>query len=337
MTARLAVLALTILIHFGCTSTGSLIADADLQHKATSTTAYSKPLTAGVLRRLAATNSYLPGMHDTAGGEQKDGFQAVSQLCGAQPQLWSTDFGFSSTANDTIERRGEFLNKARTLYRQNVLITISWHQCNPTIDEPCNFLGGVANTSLEADQWRELLTDGSPLNLRWKRQMDRLAFYLKELQKNDIPVLFRPYHEANIYSFWWGNTDPAYFKALWRQLHDYYVVQHGLINLIWVWSVSYQPQWQARVSDTYPGDDFVDVVGLDIYPPAHGVEPVFSAAWNTLQQLVPGKPIALTEVSRLPSVNELLKHRWAYVVPWGKNMLFRDNSAAEICAIYSKR
>ena len=273
-------------------------------------------------------------MHDTSGGEQADGFETVSRLCGKRPGLWSTDFGFSKVPNDTIQRRDLFIEKALSLHRNKVLITLSWHQCNPILDEPCTFLGGVAQTTLNNEQWDQLLANGSELNTHWKEQVDRLAVYFKELQRHNVPVLFRPYHESNILSFWWGNTDPAHIKALWRQLRDYYIEYHGLTNLVWVWSVSYQPQWEQRIANVYPGDDVVDVVGLDIYPPAKGRDPDFSKAWETLKQLAPNKPIALSEVSRLPSREELMQRPWAYVVPWGENMLFRDNSKSEICKIY---
>jgi len=225
------------------------------------------------------------------------------------------------------------LAKVRKLHDQGVLITLSWHQCNPTLDEPCTFRDGVQKPLAESE-WKDLLRDGSALNTRWKEQLDRLAVYLKLFKDEKIPIILRPYHEANIPGFWWAHSNPEYSKALWHHLRTYYTVHHNLTNLIWVWSVSFHPKYWARVWEYYPGDEMVDVIGVDIYPPTKTGRPNFETAWATLKNIAPSKPIALSEVSRLPPKSEINLRNWAYVVPWGANMLLRDNSNTEICSLY---
>jgi mannan endo-1,4-beta-mannosidase len=289
-----------------------------------------------VLDRIVNSSRTLFGVHDNVGGDQANGFETIRRLCGVRPTILSLDFGFSTHPNEDFRRRPALLEKARNAARQGVWITLSWHQCNPTLDEPCTFNQGVQKR-LGEDEWNSLLTDGAALNQKWKRQVDRLAAYLKSLQKMGVAVLLRPYHEANIPGFWWAHPDARYSKALWRQQRTYFEERHGLTNIIWVWSVSFHPSHWERVGEYYPGDDVVDVVGLDIYPPTRDGAPDFARAWNALQRIAPAKPLALTEVSRLPSEAELKARRWAYVVAWGKTMLSRDNTARQICDAFAGR
>ena len=287
------------------------------------------------LQYTIANNSIsIVGMHDTIGGQQANGFKEITLLCGRQPSLWSTDFGFSTHPNDSIRFRQDILTKVRQYNAQGVMILISWHQCNPLFKEPCTFMDGVQGV-LSDKGWAELLSGGTELNTRWKNQMDLLASYLKEFQRAGIPVLLRPYHESNIPGFWWASENPENSKRLWKQLHDYYTTHHRLNNLLWVWSASFHPRYWSRVSEYYPGDDVVDVIGLDIYPPTKNGAPDFEVAWKSLKDITPKKPLALSEISRLPTQEELSKRNWAFVVPWGINMLKRDNSDKDICDFYS--
>jgi len=296
----------------------------------------ANPLTTEtILNRIVDSSTPILGMHDTLGGVQSHGFDFITTTCGSSPKLLSMDFGFSTHPNDSIRLRKNILFKAPIAVKKGALFTLSWHQCNPTIDEPCTFRDGVQK-KLAPDEWDELLNDGSELNLRWKNQVNRLAGVLKEFQSKGIVVLLRPYHESNIPGFWWANKDPKKSIYLWKMLHRYLTKEHKLDNIIWVWSVSFHPKYWKGMPQFYPGGDFVDILGLDIYPPTKAGIPAFGETWNDLKILAPNKPIALSEVSRLPSQSEIKKHKWAYIVPWGQTMLQRDNTLATICRIYSQ-
>jgi len=294
----------------------------------------ASPAVREIIERLTRAKTPIMGMHDTLGGEQESGFARLKQLCGQQPGLWSSDFGFSRHPNDSVGLRDPLLEKATRLHQQGTLITLSWHQCNPVVDEPCTFKEGVQQPLTEA-QWAELLTPGSSLNRRWKHQLDRITPLLSALQKRGVPVLFRPLHESNIPGFWWSSPDASRSIALWKQLRQHFSRSRALHNIVWVWSVSYHPKFWTRMPEYYPGDDEVDVVGLDIYPPTREGPPDFETGWTALKRVAPTKPIALSEISRLPTPAELRARPWAYVVPWGRNMLLRDNTVDIICSAYT--
>ncbi len=276
-------------------------------------------------------------MHDTLGGSQQSGFADLSRRLNGSLKLWSGDFGFSQPSVDEVDdltRRDMQLQKMLRLSGEGVSLTLSWHQCNPLIGEPCSFKTGV-QTPLSASQWQELLTEGSTLNERWKQSLMPLVETLRALQSAAVPVMLRPLHESNTPGMWWASADPAQSIALYRLLHQELAERHHLRNLLWVWSVSYHPRTWSSHAAYYPGDDVVDIIGLDIYPPAKGENPAWAGPVYDLRKLGHGaKPLALSEVSRLPSAQAMNELGLSYVVPWGQNMLLRDNTGDELLEFY---
>jgi mannan endo-1,4-beta-mannosidase len=75
-------------------------------------------------------------------------------------------------------------------------------------------------------------------------------------------------------------------------MHDYLVKTKKLDNLIWVWSGSREAgAWMQPLDKYYPGDAYVDVVGLDIYNDT--LDEAAVSAYRTLTRH--GKPFALAE------------------------------------------
>jgi len=97
--------------------------------------------------------------------------------------------------------------------------------------------------------------------------IEKVGQRLKLLQDEGIVVIWRPFHEAagnsTIYSdgkawFWWGADGAAPCVTLWKMMYDYFR-EIGLNNLIWVWTS------QTKDGAWYPGDDYVDMIGRDLY------------------------------------------------------------------------
>lgn len=91
--------------------------------------------------------------------------------------------------------------------------------------------------------------------------IDNMANELARLRDAEVPVLWRPLHEAAGGWFWWGNCEPESYKKLWNVMYDKMTNEHNLTNLIWVWN-GQDPAW-------YPGDETVDINGWDIYAGNH--------------------------------------------------------------------
>ncbi len=236
---------------------------------------------------------------------------------GKYPMIWGSDFGFTGGADkDSIEGRDAMIEEAKKQYAAGSIITLMWHAVRPTEDEPvmpgAGWRGSV-QARLTNDQWAALTTPGTELNRRWLAQLDNVAKYLKRLQEARIPVLWRPYHENNGTWFWWGGRKGADgFQALYRMTFDRLVNYHRLDNLVWVWNANAPNGKNAGpYYDYYPGAQYVDVLASDIYGE------YLQSHHDDLVELAAGKPVALGEIGRPPSL-EILKSqpKWAWFMGW---------------------
>ena len=111
-------------------------------------------------------------------------------------------------------------------------------------------------------------------------------------------------------------------KALWRLMFDRYTNLHGLNNLIWVWN--------SPVPACYPGDDVVDIISRDMYPPAHEHTARLEAL-TELQQLTTQRKIALIgEIGTIPSAEALAeaKAEWVSYMTWCGEFCLTENHTA---------
>ncbi|MBR3966107.1 MAG: hypothetical protein IKJ91_03430 [Clostridia bacterium] len=152
------------------------------------------------------------------------------------------------------------------------LITLSSHWRNPTGNYEHDWADCRGKLGREA-KWQELLTEGTELNLEFKKQLDCDARFLAALRDNGVPVIWRPMHEQNGSFFWWcieqdnGYVlDGSYFANLWRYVYKYYTEDWQLDNLLWEFAANKTNGRNYQNTDyCYPGDEYCDMVGLDWY------------------------------------------------------------------------
>ncbi|MCQ2204101.1 MAG: glycoside hydrolase family 26 protein [Bacteroidales bacterium] len=170
----------------------------------------------------------------------------------------------------------------------------------------------------------DAITEGTWENDYLKYDLANVTKYLKLLQSENIPVLWRPFHEASGKWFWWGN-DAASYKKLWIMMFDYFKAQ-GIDNLIWVWTS------QIGDNDWYPGDEYVDVIGCDIY----GSTPKPQDAYKKLKEAYPNKIITLSECgwsdytnACVPTISKQIEAgaTWSWFMPWYDNQGAKNSHA----------
>jgi len=236
----------------------------------------------------------------------------VYDLTAKYPALFGEDFGFSAGEDkDSVESRPAMIAEVKRQYEHGAVIALTWHAVKPTEDEPVTFRDSVQG-HLTDFEWRELLTPGTALNLRWQAQVDVIAGYLRQLRDAHVPVLFRPYHEINGNWFWWnGRPGADGSAALYRQIYDRFVNVHHLDNLLWVWNVNAPGGNAGSIADYYPGAAYADILTIDIYGE-------FKQDYYTeMLKLAAGKPIALGEVGAVPTPAILAAQpRYAYFMAW---------------------
>lgn len=249
----------------------------------------------------------------------------IRETTGKYPALWSGDFLFQQ---NNIDERWTMIYEAKKQWDNGAIINLMWHACPPDEGEPCAWDPGLLNAQLDDNQWKELLTAGTPLNKNWEKRMDDIAVYLQYLEDNGIEVLFRPLHEMNQGKFWWGGRPgPDGTAQLYRIIHDYFTTTKGLSNLIWVWDM----QDMSRDFETYnPGNEYWDIFGFDIY------ENGYDISWyNYILPIVGDKPMAIGECSKLPDAGVLAAQpRWVFFMPWAE-LVKESNSTKKIIKTYN--
>ena len=86
----------------------------------------------------------------------------------------------------------------------------------------------------------------------------RQAEAIKQFRK---PIFLRLMIEMNGNWYRGYSGDPSAYTAAWRRIHRLFA-QAGTSNVIWVWCPNNQP---ANWDQYYPGDSYVDVIGVDGY------------------------------------------------------------------------
>ncbi len=275
-----------------------------------------------LLYRAGGTH-VLSGQHNFPVARARNS-EFASDYIGKTPVVWSQDFGFSvADDKDSYLSRPAIVDEAIKQYKKGAIITLCWHAVPPTADEPITFqpLPGYDSTALASvqgklldSQFEDIFKKGTSIYKKWVAQVDEIARYLKQLQDAHVPVLWRPYHEMNGDWFWWGGRTKGKYTSerLYRQLFDRFVKHHKLKNLLWMWSVDRPSKPGREFEGFYPGNDYLDVVSLDVY--GSDFNPQY---YTNLKLLAKGKPLALGEVGIPPTLKVFESQPdWTFYVIW---------------------
>lgn len=195
-----------------------------------------------------------------------EGKSDTKDVCGDYPAVYSLDFAqimddrAASSADENAIRRRCVVEA----YDRGMVITACAHLDNP-------LTGGDAWDNSSADVAKQILTEGSAVNVTFRGWLDALAEFANNLRGSDgkvIPVIFRPFHEHTQSWSWWGKscTTEAEFISLWQYTVRYLRDEKGVHSFIYAIS----PQMDnAKKEDDFafrwPGDEWVDFIGMDCY------------------------------------------------------------------------
>ena len=155
--------------------------------------------------------------------------------------------------------------------------------------------------------------------------IDSTARSLRVLADLDIPVLWRPLHEAGGGWYWWGAFGEESYQKLWKLLFQRLTSYHDINNLIWIWN-------GQSTSYLVPVNTF-DIAAVDVYlPPDH----LFGSRYEqylSLARITDGKKLlALSECSALPDLEMLLLDQsiWSFFGLWyGEYIMNADGTFAD--------
>lgn len=215
------------------------------------------------------------------------------------------------------------ITPVKAVWEKGCIPQIQWHWNVPVAEGSSDYTFYKENNDFKAEN---ILIDGTWESEVAKADIAELAGYLSLLQDAGIPVLWRPFHEAaGDYAwggwFWWGNCSLEVTKQLYIYLHDELTQTYGLNNLIWVWTMQGSTQGALakveQLQEAYPGDEYVDMVGIDIYPDSPLTDQ--SQYFKLLNEAVGGaKMVALSECGNLIDMEKAQSNDalWSYYMQW---------------------
>lgn len=157
------------------------------------------------------------------------------------------------------------------------------------------------------------------------RDIDTVSEELKVLAEQDIPVLWRPLHEASGDWFWWGADGAPAYRWLWKLLYTRMTEYHGLHNLIWIWN--------GQSADYLVNAEMYDIASLDIYLPADKTYSSRYEQYVLLSRMTKGeKMLALSETSSIPDMNDMFRDHciWSFFGLWyGEYLIGEDGAFSE--------
>ncbi len=251
-------------------------------------------------------------------GLNGDEFKTIYEVTGKYPAIVGLDMMDYTPSRTALGARSNAVDTAISFHNSGGIVTFCWHWNAPT-----EYLldGNDANGSPR--WWSGFSTSNTTFDIgavmngsdpNGKALIDRdiaeIASQLHRLADAGVPVLWRPLHEASGGWFWWGAKGADAYKKFWVYLYEELTYTYGCNNLIWVWN--------GQHADWYPGDEYVDVIGEDIY----AGERVYSAQNAKFSELLEypdtNKIIALTENGTVPDIDNIVaaNSHWAWFGTW---------------------
>jgi mannan endo-1,4-beta-mannosidase len=246
------------------------------------------------LQTAVADSMVITGQHCGNGNATKQGYydyvEGLFQSTGKYPALIGLEYGYSPGNNLSL------INSfAKRHAKKGGLVTITWHADNPWVEGYNCRWNSIENK--ETINFTKLVKDApdSKEKASYRNELLKVGAALQELQEAGIVVLWRPFHEMNGSWFWWGPDElksprnREEYRLLWKDMYDTFTTGLKLDNLIWIYSPIASGEWSASVDAFYPGNEMVDINGVDIY----SNKPEFKD-YDLIRAL--GKPVVVGEI-----------------------------------------
>ena len=209
------------------------------------------------------------GFYQNAGGDSD-----IKKNTGYDPALLGSDFMFITDKNNNnqsdnwfYQQEQKIINDTKTAYAKGMINTFSWHLREPYNED--SFYTSDMTTEQKNTAFISILPGGS--NHGWyKKKLDKVASVFLNLKGSKgelIPIIFRPFHEFDGSWFWWGANfcTPEEYKTVYKFTVDYLKNTKGVHNVLYAFSPDNSYNTPEGYLSRYPGDAYVDVLGMDNY------------------------------------------------------------------------
>ncbi|REH01186.1 glycoside hydrolase family 26 protein [Flavobacterium aquicola] len=297
------------------------------------------------LKKLAKTK-FAIGQQDAFNGFYNNGSTAQSDIkktTGYDPAVLGKDFLFITDKQNNDQADNWFyqqeqktINDVKAAYAKGIINTFSWH-----IREPYNedsFYASDMTAEQKATAFKSILPGGA--NHEWyKKKLDKVASVFLKLKGSKgelIPVIFRPFHEFDGSWFWWGANfcSPEEYKAAHQFTVTYLRDTKGVRNVLYAFSPDNSYSKSADYLSRYPGDKYVDILGMDNYGDLNNQGQKGADKANAKLKMISDLAIDKVKIAAMTETGYRVTSTTAPVTNWFSTYLYNALTANNIQISY---
>jgi len=284
------------------------------------------------LKKLSKTR-FAIGQQDAFNAFYNDasGISDIKKTTTHDPALLGSDFMFITDKENNGQPSNWFhqqeviiTDDAKEAYTKGMINTFCWHLREPYHEN--SFYAADMTETEKANAFRSILPGGA--NHAWfKLKLDKVAEVVSSLKDTNgqlIPIIFRPFHEFDGSWFWWGANycSPEEYKTAYKFVVDYLKNTKGVHNILYAFSPDNSYTDSNAYLSRYPGDDYVDILGMDNYGDFNNQGQTGASTANTKLKMISGLAITKVKIAALTETGYQVTAANAPVNGWFSNYLY---------------
>ena len=203
---------------------------------------------------------------------QNSGSSDIKKTTGNDPSILGSDFMFITDKDNPnnnwyVQQENKIIQDTKDAYNKGIINTFCWHLREPYNEK--SFYSADMTSEQRTDAFKSLLPGGK-FNDWYKKKLDKVASVvsnLKDTNGKQIPIIFRPFHEFDGNWFWWGANycTAEEYISVYRFTVNYLRDTKNVHNILFAFSPDNSYTTPSSYLSRYPGDDYVDILGMDNY------------------------------------------------------------------------
>ncbi|MBK8087879.1 MAG: beta-mannosidase [Chitinophagaceae bacterium] len=284
--------------------------------------------------KILSKTGFAVGQQDAFSGfyNNAGGMSDIKKTTGNDPALLGSDFMFitdksndGQASNWFYQQEVSIINNVKKAYGLGMINIFCWHLREPYNEN--SFYVSDMTAAEKANAFKSILPGGA--NHNWyKLKLDKVASVFNNLKGTSgelIPVIFRPFHEFDGSWFWWGASfcTEEEFKTAFKFTVEYLRDTKGVRNVLYSFGPDNSYDTQAKYLSRYPGDAYVDVLGIDNYGDLrNGAGQAGATLANTKMKVVSDLAKTKVKIAAMTETGYQVTPTTAPVTGWFSNYLY---------------
>lgn len=267
----------------------------------------------------------------------------IKKNTGYDPAILGSDFMFITDKNNNnqadnwfYQEEEKIINAAKAAYAKGIINTFCWHLREPNKED--SFYAADMTTEQKATAFKSILPGGT-YHEWYKKKLDKIASVVLNLKGANgelIPIIFRPFHEFDGSWFWWGANfcTPDDYKTAYQFTVDYLKNTKGIHNILYAFSPDNTYTTETNYLSRYPGDQYVDILGMDNYGDFDNQGQTGAAKANSKLKIIADLAITKVKIAALTETGYQVTSTKTPITNWFSTYLYSALTANTIEVSY---